>query len=146
MPLAMHARAESDLAQKRDSAGLQHTGANACQHVGTTLKFENDAVDAVSMENMRQKQAGRTTADDRHLGSYRRFHCRLSYKRSVPVRKGLIAEIGKLILSVTRVYSSFTTETTLPATGRWNGKTVTISHVSLSAGLRGLVVPNDIAG
>ena len=28
------------------------------------------------MKNMRQKQAGRTTADDRHLGSRRRFHCR----------------------------------------------------------------------
>ena len=76
MPLAIHARAKSDLAQKRDGAGLQHAGANPRQHVGAALPFQHDAVDAVAMENMRQKQAGRTTADDRHLGSRRRFHCR----------------------------------------------------------------------
>ena len=74
---ALYARAKSDLAQKRDSAGLQHAGANTRQHVGAALPFKDDAIDAVSMKNMRQKQAGRTTADNRHLGSRCRFHRRL---------------------------------------------------------------------
>ena len=73
---AIHARTKSDLAQERDGAGLR-ASANTRQHVGAALPFKDDAVDAVSMKYVRQKQAGRTTADDRHLGSRRRFHCRL---------------------------------------------------------------------
>ena len=46
-PLAIHARAQSDLVQKRDGAGLQHASANACQHVGAPLPFEDDTVDVV---------------------------------------------------------------------------------------------------
>ena len=52
MPLAIHAGAQSDLAQKRDSAGLQHAGTNTLQHVGAALPLQHDAVDAVSIENM----------------------------------------------------------------------------------------------
>ncbi len=69
MALAIHARAEADLAQQFDAAGLQHAGANPRQHIGAALPFQHDAVDAVAMEDMRQQQAGRAAADDRHLGS-----------------------------------------------------------------------------
>src|SRR5215831_14118652 len=71
MPLAIHARAQSDLTQKFHSAGLQHSGANSLQHMGAALPLQYDAVDAVAIENMGQQQAGRATADDRHLGSRR---------------------------------------------------------------------------
>jgi len=77
MPLAIHPRTQSDFTQELDRAGLQHAGANTRQHVGAALPFKDDAIDAVSMKNMRQKQAGRTTADNRHLGSRCRFHRRL---------------------------------------------------------------------
>ena len=77
MPLAIHPLTQSDLAQQRDGAGLQHAGADALQHMAAALSFQDNAVDAIAMKNMRQKQAGRTTADNRHLGSRCRFHRRL---------------------------------------------------------------------
>jgi hypothetical protein len=42
--------------------------------MSTALSFQYDAVDAVSMEHMGQKQAGGTTADDSHLRSRRHLH------------------------------------------------------------------------
>jgi len=74
MPLAIHPRTQSDFTQELDRAGLQHAGANSPQHMSTALSFQYDAVDAVSMEHMGQKQAGGTTADDSHLRSRRHLH------------------------------------------------------------------------
>src|SRR5262249_56373025 len=73
MPFAIHARAQADLTQKRDRAGLEHAGTDSFLHVGAALAFEHDAVDAALIENMREQQAGRSAADDCHLGSRR--HC-----------------------------------------------------------------------
>jgi hypothetical protein len=78
MAFPVHARAEPDLAQQRDGAGLEYPGADATEHVGAALPLQDDALDAVAMENVRQEQAGRTAADDRHLGSCRRSHLCLS--------------------------------------------------------------------
>jgi hypothetical protein len=49
---AVHARAEPDLAQQRDGAGLQHSGANAPEHVGAALPFQHDALNAVAVKDM----------------------------------------------------------------------------------------------
>ena len=73
--LAVHARAEPDLAQQRDRAGFQHAGADPVEHILAGLALEHDAVDAVAMQDMRQQQAGRAAADDRHLSSSRCGHC-----------------------------------------------------------------------
>jgi len=81
MPFAIHALAQSDLAQQRDGAGLQHAGANPLQHMAAALSFQDNAVDAVAVKNMRQEQASGTAADDRHLCPLRRrCHCRLGEK------------------------------------------------------------------
>ena len=69
MALAVHARAQPDLAQEVDGPGFQHAGANPRQHMGAALALQDDAVDAVATENMGEQQAGRAAADDRHLGS-----------------------------------------------------------------------------
>ncbi len=69
MTFAVHAGAQSDLAQQRDASGLQHAGANPRQHVGAALAFEHDAVDAVATEDMGKQQSGRAAADDRYLCS-----------------------------------------------------------------------------
>ena len=97
MAFAVHARAEPDLAQQRDGAGLEHPGADAPEHVGTALPFQDDAVDAVAMEDVRQEQPGRTAADDRHLGSCRRRHVRLSRSASLAASKRPGGRIGKRI-------------------------------------------------
>jgi hypothetical protein len=76
-------RAQTDLAQQRDGAVLQYAGADARQHVGATLLFQYDAIDAISVENMRQQQTGRAAADDRHLRSRRRVHRRSELKRQI---------------------------------------------------------------
>ena len=97
MAFAIHARAEPDLAQQRDGAGLEHAGADALQHMGAALPFQDDAVDAVAMEHMGQEQAGRAAADDRHLGSCRRRHVRLSRSASLAASKRPGGRIGKRI-------------------------------------------------
>jgi hypothetical protein len=76
MALAIHALAETDGAQEVDRARLQNAGANPLQDMRPALPFQDDAVDAVAMENMRQKQSGRAAADDCYLGSRRRCHRR----------------------------------------------------------------------
>ena len=76
MALAIHAPAEADGAQEVDRARLQNAGANPLQDIRPALPFQHDAVDAVEMENMGQKQPGRAAADDCYLGSRRRYHRR----------------------------------------------------------------------
>jgi hypothetical protein len=66
--------------------------------MAAALSFQENAVDAVAVKNMGQKQTGRAAADDRHLGALRRrCHCRLS-KKGCWLSKGSIAEIRKSIL------------------------------------------------
>jgi hypothetical protein len=74
MPLAIHPHTQSDFTQELDRAGLQNARPNSPQHMSTALPFQYDAVDAVSMEHMGQKQAGGTPADDSHLRSRCHLH------------------------------------------------------------------------
>src|SRR3984893_1930941 len=101
--------AHSDFAQKLDRAGLEHAGANSLQHVIAVLPFQYDAVDAVSMEHMRQKQAGRTPADDGHLRSRRHLRRPLSQKGRRR-RKVAVAQMRKPVLPRPSVFK--------PAPGR----------------------------
>ena len=47
MSLAIHARAKSNLTQKLNGTGLEHTSANSSQHMGAALPFQHDGVDAI---------------------------------------------------------------------------------------------------
>src|SRR5205807_4308631 len=67
--LKIHARAKSNLAQKLDRASLQNASANSFLHMGAAVPFQHDGVDAISVENMGQQQAGWATANDCYLGS-----------------------------------------------------------------------------
>ena len=50
-----------------DRALLEHTGSHAIDDVLTIAVFDDDAVDAVEMEEMRKEQAGGTCSDDADL-------------------------------------------------------------------------------
>ena len=75
MALTVHAGAEPDLAQQRDRARFQHAGANPLEHILPGLPLQDDAVDAVLVQDMRQQQPCRAAADDCHLSSGRCGHC-----------------------------------------------------------------------
>ena len=60
------------------------TPARIRQHMLAALPFQDDAIYAISMKNMRQQQAGRSAADDRNLGPlHRRYHYHTEKKRDV---------------------------------------------------------------
>jgi hypothetical protein len=73
MALAIHPLSEANRAQQIDRSGLQNAGPNPVQHMLAALPLDHDAIDAVSIEDMGQKQSGRPAADDCHLRSHRRF-------------------------------------------------------------------------
>ena len=56
VPLAIHAGAQSHLAQQRDGARLKHASPDPPQHVSAALPFQHDTIDAVAMEDVRQKR------------------------------------------------------------------------------------------
>jgi hypothetical protein len=60
------------------------------------LPFQHDAIDAISIEDMGQKQSSRPAADDCHLGSHRHFRGRLS-QQGCGHKQGAIAKNGKRI-------------------------------------------------
>ena len=70
MDFAIHVLPEADSAQQLDSPRLQRTGANSVQHMLSCLPLQYHAIDAVSIEDMRSEQSGRSSTDDRHLGSH----------------------------------------------------------------------------
>jgi hypothetical protein len=78
MAFTIHTLPESDRTQQIDCSGLQHAGPNPLQYTLAALPFQHDAIDAISIEDMGQKQSSRPAADDCHLGSHRHFHGRLS--------------------------------------------------------------------
>ena len=76
-------------------SGLQHPGPNPPQDMLAALPLQHNAVDAVSIKNMGQKQSSRPAADDCHLGSHPRFH-HLS-QTACGDTQGPIAKNGKRI-------------------------------------------------
>ena len=67
---AVHARAQPDLAQQRNGAGLEHAGANPLQHVARGSAAPARSVDAVAVQDMGQQKAGRSASDDGNLGAH----------------------------------------------------------------------------
>jgi hypothetical protein len=70
LTFAIHAFPEADGAQQIDRTRLERAGANSIEYMLSGLPFQYDAIDAVSIEDMRQQQPSRSAADDRHLGSH----------------------------------------------------------------------------
>src|SRR5262249_62396056 len=67
---AIHAVPEADGSEQLDRTGFEGAGTNAMQHMLSRLPFQYDAIDAVSVEDVRQQQPGGPAANDRHLGSH----------------------------------------------------------------------------
>jgi hypothetical protein len=64
-------RSPRPTAQQLDRTRLERAGTNSMEHMLPGLPLQYDAVDAVSIEDVRQQQPGWSSADDRHLGSHR---------------------------------------------------------------------------
>jgi hypothetical protein len=94
MAFATHPFAEADSPQQVDRSRLQGTGPNTLQHMLSGLPFQYDAIDAISMEDVGQKQAGWPSSDDRHLGSH--FHCPCS-QIGHGYKQGEVMKYGKRI-------------------------------------------------
>ena len=62
---------EAKFVHQVDRALLQHAGAHAILHIGAAARLEHDAIDALAIEKMREKQARRTRADDGDLCVHR---------------------------------------------------------------------------
>ena len=69
MTFAIHAFAGARLAQNLDRSEFEHPGADAFQHIGFRLPLEDDAVDSMAVQQMREEQASRAAADDRDLSA-----------------------------------------------------------------------------
>ena len=66
---AIHAFAGARIAQNLNGAEFEHPGADAFQHIGFRLPLDDDAVDSVAVQQMREEQASRAAADDRDLSA-----------------------------------------------------------------------------
>ena len=69
-PFGIHPLADTGLAQRLDRAVLEHAGAHPCLDVGAVATFQHDRLDALQVQQLRQHEAGRSGADDRHLGAH----------------------------------------------------------------------------
>ena len=65
--LAQHALPHSRLDEQIRRALLEHAGANPVLDVVAATVLEDDRLDAFALEQARQRQPGRSGADDRHL-------------------------------------------------------------------------------
>lgn len=58
-----------DFAQNLNGTEFEHPGADAFQHIRFRLPLEDDAVDSLAVQQMGEKQASRTAADNRDLSA-----------------------------------------------------------------------------
>jgi hypothetical protein len=65
--LAQHPFSEPGVAQHPGGAELEDTGPNPLHDVLSRLTLEDDALDAPEVEQMREQQTRRSTADYHHL-------------------------------------------------------------------------------
>ncbi len=63
-PFAMGARAGANLIEQRNGAFLEQAGADAAKHILARLAFENDVVDAVTVQQLAEQQSRRPRAND----------------------------------------------------------------------------------
>ena len=69
MAFAVHPLARARVTQHLNGAVFKHAGADALEHIGFRLPLDDDAVDFITMQQMREEQASRTAADDRDLSA-----------------------------------------------------------------------------
>ena len=69
-PLALHTHADAGVAEEVGGALLQHPRANAMLDVLAAPVLEDDRVDALEVEQVRERQAGRAGADDPDLRAH----------------------------------------------------------------------------
>src|SRR5690606_36471794 len=70
LSLPIHAVAALGLSHQGGEAVLQNSGADAREDIFSAVLFEQDRVDVLEMQKLRQQQAGRTTVDDAYLCSH----------------------------------------------------------------------------
>src|SRR5258705_5511259 len=63
-PFAMGARACANLIEHRNGAFLEQAGSDAAKHILARLAFENDVVDAVTVQQLAEQQSRRPRAND----------------------------------------------------------------------------------
>ena len=68
--LAVHPRADARPAQQFGGARLEHPGADPGLDVLAAAVLEDDGVDALVVEQVRERQPGRAGADDPDLGPH----------------------------------------------------------------------------
>ena len=68
--LALHPLADAGLDQQIARPVFDQAGADAAFDVGAAAVLQNDGIDALKMQEMRQHQPGRPGADDPHLRSH----------------------------------------------------------------------------
>ena len=64
LALTVHPLAHARFAHEIGESLLEHTGADAAQHILARLAFQHDAVDALEVQKLAQEQPGRAAADD----------------------------------------------------------------------------------
>src|ERR1700727_1782625 len=69
-PLALQALAYAELAEEIDRVLLEQPGAYSCLHVLTIACLEHHRVDALALEQERQRETGRAGADNCDLGAH----------------------------------------------------------------------------
>src|SRR6516225_1937262 len=68
-PLAPQTRSDANLVEDVDAALLEDTRPHALLNVVAAAVLDHHRLDALEMEQMRQQQPGRTSADDPDLGA-----------------------------------------------------------------------------
>ena len=68
-PFAMQALGDACLFQQRNRSLLQHAGANAGLDVVARPRFQNDALDAMDLQQAGEQKPCRPGSDDAHLGT-----------------------------------------------------------------------------
>jgi len=80
--LGVHALADASLVEQVDADLLQHTGADAREHVVAAALLEDDVVDARLVQQGAQDQARGSGADDRDLGTHGLSPCVLMDRKT----------------------------------------------------------------
>ena len=66
----LHARADTSLMQEGYHALFQNTGADTAEHMGACLTLDHNGVDALAVQQLRQKYPGGASADNQDLRSH----------------------------------------------------------------------------
>src|SRR5262249_12775785 len=67
----MQAGGEAELGHEVDRALFEQAGTDALDDVAAASVLQDDGLDAVATQEMRQQQPGRAGADNSHLGAHR---------------------------------------------------------------------------